>query len=273
MKTAVRSVQYFALALIVIFAGAPFLWMFLTSLQPLKNLLGTNINVFKFSDASLAAYGEMFANKDYGVWLFNSILVCVIVVACNLVFDTLIAFPLARMNFRGKRIVLLVVLAGIMVPAQVILVPLYLEMRSLGWLNSYLALVAPYVASPTGIFLLRQHFMTLPKELDEAASMDGASRLRTLRSVLLPNSLAMLGTVAVLKFMWTWGEFAWPSLAVNSTSMRTIPVGLAGLTSQYGTAWDLLMAGSVLAVIPILLLFAFLQKYFVEGLTSGAVKG
>lgn len=268
-----RTLMIVAMGAIVVFAGAPFVWMLLASFQPLPNLLGAQMDVFAFGDASLDNYARVITDRGYLQWFANSILVCVVVVAANLVFDSLIAYPLARMRFAGQRVVLLLVIAAIMIPAQVILVPLYIQMRDLGWLDSYLALIAPYVVSPTGIFLLRQTFVTLPKELDEAAFIDGASRLRVLWSVLIPNSLAMYGTLAVLKFMWTWGEFAWPSLAINSADLRTIPVGLAGMRSQFATEWDLLMAGSVLAILPVLILFAFLQRYFVAGLTSGAVKG
>jgi len=262
-----------AMLAIVVFAGAPFVWMVLASLQPLPNLLGAQMDVFAFGDASLENYVRIVTEKGYLQWFVNSMLVCTVVVAANLVFDSLLAYPLARMRFAGQKVVLLLVIAAIMIPAQVILVPLYVQMRDLGWLDSYAALIAPYIVSPTGIFLLRQTFASIPTELDEAAFIDGASRLRTLWSVLIPNSLAMYGTLAVLKFMWTWGEFAWPSLAINSAELRTIPVGLASLRSQFATQWDLLMAGSVLAILPVLLLFAFLQRYFVAGLTSGAVKG
>ncbi|NLP83261.1 carbohydrate ABC transporter permease [Microbacterium sp. CFH 90308] len=274
MNAAAKRTGYIAaIVAIVIFAGAPFVWMLLASFQPLQNLLGAQMDVVAFGDVTFDNYVRLFEQKDFGRWFLNSVLVCTVVVAANLVLDSLVAYPLARMNFWGKPMVMLLVVAAIMIPAQVILVPLYIQMRDLGWLNSYAALIAPYVISPTGIFLLRQTFMALPRELDEAAFIDGASRLRTLWSVLVPNALAMYGTLAVLKFMWTWGEFAWPSLAINDADLRTIPVGLAGMRSQFATEWDLLMAGSVVAIIPVALLFAFLQKYFVAGLTSGAVKG
>lgn len=273
MKIAIRSAVILAMVALVVFAAAPFVWMLLSSLQPLQNLLGAQMDVFAFGDVTLDAYRRLVEDRGYLQWFVNSAFVCLVVVLANLVFDSLIAYPLARMSFAGNRVVLLLVLGAIMIPAQVILVPLYVQFRDLGLLDTYWALILPYVVSPTGIFLLRQQFMTLPKELDEAASIDGASRLRTLWSILIPNSLAMYGTLAVLKFMWTWGEFAWPSLAINSAELRTIPVGLAGLRSQFSTEWDLLMAGSVLAVLPVLLLFFVLQRYFIAGLTSGAVKG
>ncbi|MEU6614185.1 carbohydrate ABC transporter permease [Streptomyces parvus] len=259
------------LLLISVFAGLPVLWMALTSLQPMEDLIGTSARLVPAS-VSLDAYTEVVTRFPFWRWFGNSALVALAVVAGNLVFDTLAAYGLSRIKFRGRQFVLTLMLATLMIPTQVILVPLYLMMRDLGWIDSYWALIIPFLASPTGIFLLRQHFITLPIQLDEAASIDGCGRIRTLCSVLLPSSWAALGTVAVLKFMWTWGEFAWPSLVTNNELLRTLPVGLARFQNQFAPRWDLLMAGSVMAAIPVVLGFVLLQRYFVRGLTGGAVK-
>ncbi|MEU3918203.1 carbohydrate ABC transporter permease [Streptomyces sp. NPDC029004] len=259
------------LCLISVFAALPVLWMVLTSLQPMEELLGTSASLIPGS-ASLDAYREVVSRFPFWQWFLNSTVVALAVVAGNLVFDTLAAYGLSRIRFRGRQTVLTLILATLMIPTQVILVPLYLVMRDLGWINTYWALTIPFLASPTGIFLLRQHFITLPAQLDEAAAIDGAGRLRTLVSVLLPSSWAALGTVAVLKFMWTWGEFAWPSLVTNDELLRTLPVGLARFQNQFAPRWDLLMAGSVMAAIPVVLCFILLQRFFVRGLTGGAVK-
>ncbi|MFJ6658397.1 carbohydrate ABC transporter permease [Streptomyces sp. NPDC091377] len=259
------------LALVGVFAALPVLWMVLTSLQPMEDLLGTDARLIPAS-VSLDAYREVLSRFPYWRWFLNSVLVSGAVVAGNLVFDTLAAYGLSRIRFRGRQAVLTLILATLMIPTQVILVPLYLLMRDLGWIDTYWALVVPFLASPTGIFLLRQHFVTLPLQLDEAAAMDGAGRMRTLVSVLLPSSWAALGTVAVLKFMWTWGEFAWPSLVTNGELLRTLPVGLARFQNQFAPRWDLLMAGSVMAAVPVVLCFVLLQRFFVRGLTGGAVK-
>ncbi|MCX5078696.1 carbohydrate ABC transporter permease [Streptomyces sp. NBC_00513] len=259
------------LTLICVFAGLPVLWMALTSLQPMEELLGTNASLIPAS-ASLDAYREVVTRFPFWQWFGNSVLVAGSVVAGNLVFDTLAAYGLSRIRFRGRQVVLTLILATLMIPTQVILVPLYLVMRDLGWIDTYWALIIPFLASPTGIFLLRQHFITLPIQLDEAAAIDGAGRIRTLWSVLLPSSWPALGTVAVLKFMWTWGEFAWPSLVTNNELLRTLPVGLARFQNQFDPRWDLLMAGSVMAAVPVVLCFILLQRFFVRGLTGGAVK-
>ncbi|MFD4577117.1 carbohydrate ABC transporter permease [Streptomyces sp. NPDC058417] len=259
------------LTLVCLFAGVPVLWMALTSLQPMEDLLGTDTSLVPRS-ASLDAYREVVTRFPFWRWFGNSVLVAVAVVAGNLVCDTLAAYGLSRIRFRGRQAVLTLILATLMIPTQVILVPLYLVMRDLGWIDTYWALIVPFLASPTGIFLLRQHFVTLPVQLDEAAAIDGAGRLRTLWSVLLPSSWPALGTVAVLKFMWTWGEFAWTSLVTNNELLRTLPVGLARFQNQFDPRWDLLMAGSVMAAVPVVLGFVVLQRFFVRGLTGGAVK-
>lgn len=268
-----RFVQTLALALVVLWATVPFVWMLLSSLQPLQNLIGVRPQVLNWSDMSLAAYAEVLTRHAFGRWFQNSVLVCMVVVLSNVVLDSAAAYSLTRISFVGRSVGFMLVLGCLMVPVQVILVPLYLFMRDLGLLGSYWALILPYLASPTGIFLMRQHFLTLPRELDEAARVDGASHLRTLTHVVLPNSKATLGTVAVLKFMWTWGEFAWPSLAVTDESMLTLTVGLARFQRQFVPEWNLLMAGAVMAVLPLIVAYALLQKWFVRGLTSGAVKG
>lgn len=267
-----RLLPYLPLLLIVAFASLPFLWMLATSLQPLDQLLGSRPTLLP-ARPSLGAYQEVFSGYPFGRWFFNSVLVATLVVAGNVVCDTLAAYGLARIRFRGRTAALTLILATLMVPTQVILVPLYLMMRDLGWIDTYWALIVPFLASPTGILLLRQHFIGLPAQLDEAAAIDGASRLGTLLHVLLPNSWAALGTVAALKFMWTWGDFAWPSLATNSELLRTLPVGLARFQGQFDPRWDLLMAGAVVASLPLVIVFAALQRLFVRGLTSGALKG
>lgn len=254
-----------------VFAGLPVLWMTLTSFQTMEQLVGTGSHLVP-DRVTFDAYGEVVRSYPFGRWFLNSLIVAVAVVAGNLVFDTLAAYGLSRIRFRGRQAVLTLILATLMIPTQVILVPLYLVMRDLDWIDTYWALIVPFLASPTGIFLLRQHFVTLPVQLDEAAAIDGAGRMRTLVSVLLPNSWAALGTVAVLKFMWTWGEFAWPSLVTNNEHLSTVPVGLARFQNQFDPRWDLLMAGSVLAAIPVVVGFVLLQRFFVRGLTNGAVK-
>lgn len=261
-----------AAAAIALFAGIPFLWMLLSSLEPLRNLLGSAASSLRLGDLTMSSYGSLLS-ADYPRWMLNSLIVSIAVIAGNVVFDAMAAYPLARMRFKGRGMTFGATIAALMIPAQVIAVPLYIEMRNFDWLNSYQAIILPYLASPTGIFLMRQHYLTLPPSLEEAAAVDGANIAKIFWRVVLPNCKAALGTVAVLKFIWTWGEFAWPSIAINSIQRWTVPLGLISFQSQFDTNWPLLMAGSVLAVLPPIVLFLLVQRWFVQGLTSGALKG
>jgi ABC-type glycerol-3-phosphate transport system permease component len=147
-------------------------------------------------------------------------------------------------------------------------------MVNLEWVDNYWGLIVPNLISPFGIFFLRQSFLMIPKELDEAAIVDGAGRMRIMRSIILPNSLSAIGTMTIIKFMWVWGDYIWPSLVIKSEELRTLPVGIALLESASGTIpWDMVMPASTISVIPIIVLFLYFQRYFVKGLTEGALKG
>jgi ABC-type glycerol-3-phosphate transport system permease component len=207
-------------------------------------------------------------------WLLNSFAVTVLTIFGTLLIDVIAAFALARLNFPGRRISFNLVLITIMAPIQAILVPLYLLMIKFHWLNTYVGLIVPMMTSPFGIFLLRQNFIQLPKEIDESAVMDGASYLAILWKIVIPNSLPAIGALTVIKFMWVWGDYLWPALVVKKNAMRTLPLAIAMLRTPTGTvSWHLVTATAVIAVIPVLIMFIYLQKYFVKGVTEGAVKG
>lgn len=268
-----RFLLYVSALLVFLFSATPLIWMLASSVQPLSRLLQTTTGPFDLRHFTVDGYRELIATYPVWSWLLNSALVAAAITVGCMFTDSLAAYALARMSWRGRQGVFVLLLTPLMIPLQVLLVPLYVMMRDFGWIDSYLAVIVPFLSSPTGIFLLRQHFLTLPRELDEAAATDGASPFRTLRSIILPNSLAALGTAAVIKFIWAWGEFAWPSLVLNSAEKQTLPVGLASFQSEFNPRWDLLMAGSTIAVIPLILAFIALQKYFVRGLTASALAG
>lgn len=267
------TLLYLAAGGLLVFSALPFVWMVATSLQPMSRLVVDTTAPLDPSTFTLAGFTELFERYPVWRWASNSFLVAGAVALGATIVDALAAFALARLEWRGRTAVFVVVLVPLMIPLQVLLVPLYLMMRDLGWIDSYLAVIVPFICSPTGIFLLRQHFITLPRELDEAAMIDGASRLRTLVSVILPVSLAALGTQAIIKFVFIYGEFAWPSLVLNDAALQTLPVGLAGFQNEFAPRWDLLMAGSVVAAVPLVIGFFALQRYFVRGLTAGGVAG
>lgn len=206
-------------------------------------------------------------------FLLNSLIQSGAVTLGQLVTSALAAFAFSYIEFRGRQILFFLFLSTLMIPAEVTLIPNYLTMRSLGWLNTYPALVAPFLATAFGTFLLRQFFLAVPRELWDAALIDGCSRLRFLARILVPLARPALATLAIYAFLSTWNQYLWPLLVINSQQMRTVQVGLALLQSQEAVAWNLVMAGIVMIVAPTLFLFLVGYRHVVRGLTAGAVKG
>lgn len=266
--------SYVILIIISLFSLFPFYIMLKSSLEPAIRIQSTDFHLFPDNWFYFDNYKTVLSKYPIGRWFLNSVLVSGVVIIGNLLFDTLAAYALTRLKFKGREAVFFVILSTLIVPAQVIVVPLYLLMVQFGWVNTYQAMFMPLLISPFGIFLLRQNFMSIPKELDEAAMIDGCSRIGILFRIIIPNSFAALGTLSVIKFMWTWGDFMWPSLVTNHESMRTLPVGIASFQSDAATIpWDLIITGSVIVVAPVIVMFLFLQRYFIKGMTDGAVKG
>jgi multiple sugar transport system permease protein len=206
-------------------------------------------------------------------WFANSL----IAAACNaaLVVATaaLAAYPLARMNFRGKRVVFSLIVATLFVPPVILTIPNYLIVGELRWLDTLLAVIVPTAASAFGVFFLRQFFLSLPKELEEAAVLDGANRFQTFWKVILPLSRPALVTLALLSFLTNWNDFLWPVYVLFSPETQTLPAGLATLQSANSVRYDLLMAGAVIASVPALLLFVFSQRFVIEGVSRSGIKG
>jgi multiple sugar transport system permease protein len=182
-------------------------------------------------------------------------------------------YAFARLRFRGRDALFLLYIATLMVPLQVTILPLFVEMKYLGLVDSYGALVLPAIASAFGTFLLRQAFLGLPRELEEAAFMDGAGHLTVFRRIVLPLAMPAIATLAVFSFVASWNSFLWPLIIVNSPDLMTLPVGLSNLQGRYATAWNLLMAGSTVAVVPILIVYVIGQKYVIRGVTLSGLKG
>jgi len=273
-ETSLKILKITALIVLAVTTLFPFFIMFKSSFEPYERIVSLDFNLFPQSWTYIENYKNVILNYPLVRWFSNSLVVTVVTIAANVVFCVPAGYALARLNFPGKKVVFVLVLCTIMIPIQVIVIPLYLMVVKLNWVDSYWGLIVPQVVSPFGIFLLRQSFMQLPYELDEAALIDGASRLRTLVAILIPNTMPAIGTFIVLKFMWVWGDFLWPSLVIKSDLLRTLPIGIATLQRQGGTVpWELVMPSSVITIIPIVALFLFFQRYFIKGLTEGSVKG
>ena len=244
----------------------PFLWMLITSLTGDAQLARVDAPVLP-DPVTADAYGRL--GEAFPFWRFaaNSVGVAVISTLLQLFTSATAAYAFSRLRFRGVNAVFVLYLATMMIPMQVIIVPLFIEMRYLGLVDSYAGLLLPTLVSSFGVFMLRQAFMALPKELDEAAYVDGAGHLRVFAQVLLPLVAPAMATFAVFAFMSSWNAFLWPLVIAQTEAHMTLPVGLSLLQGRYSTAWNVVMAGSTLSVLPILALYVFTQRYVVEGIT------
>ncbi len=232
-----------------------------------------------FENASPGVFGYVLSNyvsawraAPFGWYFFNSAFTAIVQVLAGLVVASLAAFALARIPFWGREIVFIMVIGTLMIPGEVLLIPNYVTLARLGWINTYAALIVPFVASAFGIFLLRQFFSTLPQELFDAARIDGASWFTQLWTVALPLATPGLVTYALFSFLGSWNALLWPLIVTNSERMRTIQVGLRYFVDEAGTDYGALMAASTLAVLPIIIGFFFVQKQFIQGIARSGLK-
>jgi multiple sugar transport system permease protein len=254
------------LALVMLF---PFFWLVVTSLQTLAQSRTFGLHfALQFHN-----YVDAWTQAPFGRWLLNTTIVSVTVVISNLVFCSLAGYALARMRFFGNGALFLVILATLMVPFQVVMVPTLLIVRGLGLVDTLPALMAPNLVTPFGVFLLRQFFKTVPVEIEEAARIDGAGRLGTLVKVVLPTMRAPLATVGIMTLLWTWNDFLWPLIAIQSEKNFTLQLGLMTFQGAHSINWPLIMAGTVTTQIPMLVIFIVAQRWFVQSLATQGLKG
>jgi multiple sugar transport system permease protein len=260
---------------VVIILGAiamffPFLWTIITSISP-----GVGLTVTPAlwpENPSFAAYEKLFEERPFGRVILNSLVLAVVTTVVQLFTSATAGYAFSRLPFRGQTIIFGVYLATMMIPVQVLIVPLFVELKAFGLLNTYLGALLPTFASAFGIFLLRQAINQVPRELDEAATIDGAGHFRIFWTIVLPNIRPALATLVVFAFMGSWNSFLWPLVVLRSPELQTLPIALAGLQGQYTTEWDIVMAGSVVSVLPMLALYIFAQKYVIQGVASSGIK-
>ncbi|OGO55592.1 MAG: sugar ABC transporter permease [Chloroflexi bacterium RBG_16_69_14] len=250
----------------------PFAWMLSTSLQSDGALLVPPPQLIP-SPIEPGNYGKVAEAFPLWRYLLNSLGVAAVSTTLQLLTSAMAAYAFARLTFRGRDKLFLLYLATLMIPIQVIILPLFVEMRYLGLVDSYPGLLLPTIATAFGTFLLRQAFLGLPRELEEAAFIDGAGHWTVFRRIVLPLSLPALATLGILAFMASWNSFLWPLVIVNSPDLLTLPVGLSNLQGRYTTSWNLVMAGATVAVVPILFVYLVAQKYVVRGVTLSGLKG
>lgn len=248
----------------------PFLVMLFVSLMPKEVILSRK---FSLDLISLNNYVEIFQAVPFGRFYWNSLFVAFSTTAIQIFTASLAAFAFARLRFRGRDALFLVYLATLMIPFQVTMIPNFILMRYLQWYDSYQALIFPSAFSVFSTFLMRQYFMSVPLDLDEAARMDGAGSWRIWAQIILPLSGPVLATLAIFNFQASWNDFLWPLVITNSLSMRTIPVGLSSFQGEFNTEWHLLMTGSVIALLPILIVYIIGQNWFVRGIAFSGMGG
>lgn len=267
------GLQLAVLLLVAVLLLLPLLWLVSTSLKGPAEDIFTSPPALLPSQPSLEAYGRLFAANPMGTYLLNSTIVSALAVLANLLFCSLAAYPLARMRFRGRGLVLALVVATILIPFQVVMIPLYLLMVQIGLRNTLWALIVPQAATAFGIFLLRQSFLAVPVELEEAARIDGCTPVGEWWNVMLPAARADLITLAMFVFIGTWSDFLWPLIILDDPALYTLPLGLQQLASSFSLDWRLVAAGSVVSIVPVLLLFVLLQRYILPSASGDAVKG
>ena len=267
------ALQLTLLVLVAIAMLIPLLWLVSTSLKgPTEDIFTSPPALFP-SQPSLDAYLRLFEDNPMWGYILNSSIVSGLAVLANLLFCSLAAYPLARLRFAGRGLVLALVVATILIPFQVVMIPLYLLMVQLGLRNTLWALIIPQAATAFGIFLLRQSFAGVPVELEEAARIDGCSRLGEWWNVMIPAARADLITLARFVFIGTWSDFLWPLVILDDRNLYTLPLGLQQLASSFSLDWRLVAAGAVVSILPVLALFIGLQRYILPSATGDAVKG
>lgn len=255
---------------IILIVGAicmvvPFIWMILTSFKTYTESILVPPVIFP-KKVMWSNYRDVFELLPFFKFMFNTILVTIVRTIGQLFLCSLAAYAFARIVFPGRGVLFVLALSVLMVPSQVFLLPQYMIMVNLGWLNTLQAIIIPGLFSAFGIFLLRQFFMGLPKELEEAAKLDGCNHFQIYWRIMLPLAKPGLLALGIFTTLWSWNELMWPMIVNSSPEAMTLSVGLSSLQGQYGTNFPILMAGSFLAILPMLLLFIFLQKQFIEGI-------
>ncbi len=272
MKATLRSQ---ILRHVVLIAGAavvviPFLWMFTTSLLSRAETY-TNTSLLPTS-WHWENYVKAWEAAPFGQYYLNSIIMTVGIVCGHLVLDALAAYAFARLRFPLRNTLFVLLLAALLVPTFVTVIPAYAIVADLGWIDTYAGLIVPRLADVFGIILLRQYFSTIPAELEDAARIDGCSRAGTFFRIIVPLSLPAFATLGIFSFLFAWNDFLWPLLVTNTDDFRTIQIGLSSFVGRYGTSWNYLMAGTLTATIPAIIVFLIFQRALVRGIATTGLK-
>ncbi|GAK58709.1 ABC transporter, permease protein, MalFG family protein [Candidatus Vecturithrix granuli] len=268
-----QIIVIFSLLFLGLLVFAPFYWIFSASVKSPQEIISRTPTLFP-QTFTLQHYDKLLSSSDYPTYLRNSVIVALWTMSITVVLSTLAAYGLYRIKFPGRQAIFRIILATYAFPGVLLLIPLYSFMSAIGLIDKLAALVIVNVtfAAPFAVWMLQAFFRTIPSDLEEAARLDGATLLQTLLKIILPLSAPGIASIAIFAFIMSWTEYMFASILVNSEASRTLPVGLAGIIGQYQIDWGLLLAGATLTTLPVILLFSFVGRHFVEGLTTGAVK-
>lgn len=285
-KNASKLIVTIVMAIFSLIMLFPFLLMLLTALKTMKEVLAPEFILFP-SELVWKNFAEAMTRGNWPWYFFNSIYVTVITVVVSLVFNSLAGYAFSRLRFRGRNVLFLITLIGLMIPPQVNMLPVFVILKNIplvggnnilgqggtGWLDSYMGLIAPYVAGSFGVFLFRQFFLNFPKALDDAALIDGLGRVRTFFRIYVPLSTPVIATLIALKSTHTWNEFTWPLIIINSDEMKTVQLALTAFKAETTVEWNLLMAATTLTILPLVITFFSVQRYFIQGIVTTGIKG
>ncbi|MEK3701830.1 carbohydrate ABC transporter permease [Paenibacillus sp. FSL R10-2199] len=267
-----KSLSHLFMILISLIMIVPFLWMLSTSFKLQEEVFQYPIQwipqVFHFEN-----YTEVWTSIPFPLYYFNSLKVSVLVTLGQLITCSLAGYAFARLDFPGKNRLFIMYFAAFMIPYQVIMIPQYFVIKKLGLVDSHWALILLEIFSPYGVFLIRQFLSGISKELSEAARIDGCNEFGIFARIILPLAKPALATLGIFAFSWVWNDFQAPLIYLTSDSLKTLPLGLASLNGEFTSQTQLVMAGTVLSLIPVVTVFLFFQRYFISGITAGSVKG
>lgn len=270
MKKIRQLLLYLAIILGAFLMILPFMWMITTSLKPLKLTYEPPYLIPKYF--IFENYIKAWESAPFFNYYKNSIIVAFSITIGTIIISAMAAYPFARLNFKGKNVIFYLFLGTMMIPFYVQIIPLYNIVQKIGWLDTRRALIIPRLFSPFGIFLLRQYFLTIPKELDEAAEIDGCNKLSIFWKIIMPLSKPAIATLTIFTFLFGWNDFLWPLLITTRPEFTTVQVGIANFSGKYGTFWPYLMAGTLTSILPVFIIFIIGQKQFISGITTGGVK-
>ncbi|MBI2264918.1 MAG: carbohydrate ABC transporter permease [Armatimonadetes bacterium] len=269
---ALKYLLYLVLISIALLTMAPFLVSVSASLKPAEKALEWPPNLIP-SPFTLDNYAKVWqVSPFFPKWLVNSVFLAIVHVICQLLFCSMAGYAFARLSFPGKKLLFLATLGSMMIPAQATMISNYAIANSLGWVNTFYAVIVPGAAGAFGIFLMTQFFKGIPRELEEAAHIDGCSRLLIFWRIILPLATPALGALAIFSFQGSWNGFMWPLIVLNTPENFTLPLGLNYFRSEYATDWALVLAGSMFNSVPIILIFLFFQRYFIKGIATTGLK-